>query len=126
MFAVIPANAGHQFVDRSDIDGKDWGIGDLTLNGQWQDLDLTGKIGVGAVLVLLSIANLRSTSAMSYIHFRKKGNTNNFNVDAYNIPLANEYFITSFLVMPNANGVIQYKGSSAFNSMDMSVCGWFV
>jgi len=113
-------------VDRGDPASVDFATGDITANGAAHDLDLSGKIPVGAYAVLLEVG-IRSDTANKEIQFRKKGNSNWHNTFRVHENIVN---LTSFgqgWVFCDANRVIEYMASDiTFSILDVTVCAWVI
>lgn len=114
------------YVDRGDPAAADFAQGDLTTDGTWQDLDLSGIVPEGAVCVVLQVL-IYDDHPGSYIRFRKKGNTNTQNAYGIRIQLALMYTESNGLVSCDANRVIQYMASDiTWDQIRIVVKGWFI
>lgn len=114
------------FVDRGDPAAVDFAVGDLTKDGAWHDLDLSGIIPAGASGVLLRV--LISANALHKIVFiRKKGNANDENsflaiTGAAGVLLANDGVVP----LP-ASRILEYNITVAvWVTLNFTVAGWWL
>lgn len=114
------------FVNRGDPAAYDKAIGDFNDDYDWHDWDLSSIIAAGAKLVWIRFHSVRSAVANRYFYIREKGNSNLINIKFYTAPVANANFDFNCLVVPDANGVIEYKMHSDYSICDAVVAGWFV
>jgi hypothetical protein len=117
---------GNVYVDRGDPASADFNQGDLTTDGAWHDLDLSGIIDEGAVLVHMTIS-IVDNAANLYIKFRKNGNSNATNIALMHNPVANIQLDGDILVACDEDGVIEYQCSNtSFTAIVIRVRGWWV
>lgn len=114
---------GTAFVDRGDPAAVDWDEGDLTADGAWHDLDLSGVVPPGAALVLLRV---RLEATVQSLHFRKNGNSNEVNVTGEETGGGASIMHQDLLVAPDSNAVIEYMLSGAVTSVDIVIGGWWI
>lgn len=114
---------GTQFVDRGDPAASDYDETDLTADDAWHDLDLSGIVDAGATAVLLRVRLQARTKSLL---FRENGNSNAANVAALETGEGGSLQRGDLLVVPDANGVIEYKLSGAVTAVDITVAGWWV
>ena len=111
--------------DRGDLAIYDYGIGDLTKDDAWHDLDLSSFIGLGKKLVLLR-SYINSATAGDKLQFRTKGNVNDYNISRCMTQVANKTCDHNNWIYTDANGVIQYYFDSAtWNAINFTLRGWF-
>ena len=114
------------YYDRGDIAGHDWTLADFTRDNTWYDLDLSGIIPAGTVLVRLLLAMVENGGSQ-YGQFRTNGYVNLINIENRITQVANVFFITTLWLYPDANGVIEYRFSNAvWATINVSIAGWFV
>lgn len=114
------------FVDRGDPAAVDFATGDLTKDGAWHDLDLSGVIPSDAKLVLLRVI-MANTIPMQQVMFREKGNSNTANITNVISNVAVTLLGNDFSVVPDSSGVIEYLTSpSTFTTLDITVAGWWI
>lgn len=124
MFYSSPV--GHRYVDRGDIDTHDFFGSDFIKDNTWRDLDLSGIIPKGTVLVIMRGA-IVATEIDNYLDFRTKGNAYSVNMSVLNTYVANQYNDGMYLVKPDKNGFVQYKAAAALkDSTVVIVNGWWV
>jgi len=125
---------GGTFVDRGDIadvDGSDYSLGDLTIDGTWNDLDLGTDIpipaGAGAVLLNIIIIDDEHSSV---IGFREKGNAGFWNASNIRTQVANVVIEDTTVVALDANREIQYKADNGRfapgATIEVTVRGWWL
>jgi len=103
---VIPA-AGITFTDKGDVDALDYEIGDLTIDGQWNELDLSSKVGAAKVLVCIR-AFLDTTVAGKIGKFKTNGSTYNYNSPQIITSVASKAIAFDIWVVTDAAGKIEY------------------
>lgn len=114
------------FVDRGDPAAFDFVHGTLTIDNTWHDLSLASIVPAGAIAVALYIS-IWSDAVNTVIAFRKKGNSNEFNLSKHITQVANIYNFSDLMVIPDSNRIIQYKGASGGNQeIDITVKGWWI
>lgn len=112
------------FVDRGDPSGWDYQVSDLTTDNTWRDLDLSLIVPEGAKAVLLSVA-IKDAVADSWVSFRKNGNTNNYNLNAFRTQVANIQIRQTLIVACDTDRKIEYKGKNlTFTTLNILVIGW--
>jgi hypothetical protein len=117
---------GCDFVDRGDPAAWDWQVGDLTIDGTWNDLDLSGVIPEdGAGMLALIHAEVKDDASGSAFSVREKGNSNARNVGSVVTQAANVVATGDLWVLVDESMVVQYMGTNvAFTSIDLCVRGW--
>jgi len=118
--------AGHRFIDRGDPELNDFVWSDLTLDGNWHDLDLSGIIPKGTVLVLLRVANENDIVGAAF-DCRRKGCVYQRNFSAVHCFVSNLYNNQDVLVIPDKNRVIEYLGNEgATSGISLVIGGWWI
>lgn len=115
---------GAGFSDRGDPASADYDENDLTLDGSWYDLDLSGIVPAGTTVVLLQV-RVNSATAGSWMQFRKNGNSNTSAVQAVKINASNGYNHGCLLVACDSSRVIEYWAHSTMATVLLTVTGWF-
>jgi hypothetical protein len=114
-----------QYYDRDDPSSYDFSKADLSTDGQWHVLDLSGIIPTGTTLVHFSI---RAASAYEdqTIVFCKNGITNKLNGATIRVPHGgNKEYYKSDWVAPDADRKIEYWTSNiTWQMLDMLIRGW--
>jgi len=110
--------------DRGDPAAVDFAVGDLTTDGTWRDLDLSGVVPAGAILVVLSVL-ITSSVGTDKISFRKNGNSNAVNIGTV---IAQNLGTNAgdIIVACDTNRVIEYAttNSAHFTVINITVKGW--
>lgn len=113
------------FTDRGDPDAYDYAKEDLTIDGAWHDMDLSGIISKYARAVLI-IGHLQGNGADWHIKFRKKGNVNEVNHDGMETVRANIERHRSSIVALDSDRKIQYKvDDQAWDTLDLAIRAWW-
>lgn len=113
------------FVDRGDPAAYDWDLTDLTIDGAWHDLDLSGIVPAGAKSVLLSLY-VKATAINKSLTLRKNGNVNTVNSAGIIPPVANVFYRNDSTVACDTDRKIEYAGSAGFfNAIYISVRNWW-
>lgn len=81
---IRTSGPNHKTFNRGDPAAVDFTESDLSVNGAWTDLDLSGIIPVGTTSVVLHLA-MDASAAGRYLSFRTKGNTNDNNISRMTI-----------------------------------------
>lgn len=114
------------FTDRGDLASIDWEIGDLTIDGAWHDLDLSGIVGANAALVCIRLL-LDTSAAGKKGLFRTNGNSNSINVGQGYTAVLSKSFPQDMWVVTDAAGKIEYNFTADLAGIvRLSVAHWFV
>ncbi len=121
--------AGHYvasgYVDRGDPSASDFDHNDLTIDGTWNDLDLSSVVTAPSALVHIRI-KLIDDATNSEMLFRKKGNSNTANHAAIRTLVAAIFHVADIFVLCNSDRIIQYRGTNeAFSEIYLNIRGWF-
>lgn len=121
-----PTGNGDTFVDRGDHASDDWVYTDFTRDGNFHELDCTGKAGAGAKAILLK-AEIKDNSAGKWFLFCKNGNSNIRNSLRVTTQVPDVFVNGYGFVACDANLKLQYKTSvDTFTDGYFNVCGWIV
>jgi len=113
------------FIDRGDPAVYDYDKEDLTIDGTWQDLDLSGIVPLHAKAVFI-IGHLQGNAIDWEIRFRKKGNVNEVVHGGMETIRAGVERHRSSIVALDNDRVIQYKvDNQAWTTLDLAVKGWW-
>lgn len=122
MFAS--GSKGEQTVNRGDTTNPDWNAGTLTMDGNWNDLDLSSIVPAGAKSVTLIIMYM-ATSAANTLQIRTKGFAQAGNIQALKVPVIAQAGYVQRTVYPDSDGVIEYKATVAnWITLDVTVNAW--
>jgi len=114
------------FVNRGDIAAGDLLFSSMIVDNAFHDWDISGIIDAGAKLVLLQANYMTAGAGVSHIEFKTKGYDNSFN-SAYVMTTEGAYTKNdACLVMPDIDGIIQYKIPTRYTNAIFIVRGWFV
>ena len=117
---------GMNYVDRGNLISADFVVGDFTKDGAWHDLDLSGIIDAGAVLIIAKLY-ITTDVANRAVRFKNADYANDGNTSMHRTQVANVPFINDLQVPPNANGIIKYKFDAvAWSEAQFTIRGWFV
>jgi len=118
-------HALYGYHDRGDPVSFDWQWPALTADNNWHDLNLSGIVPAGALLVLFSVFHRASATSARFL-MRQNGNYNEFNVASLRSQNANILQDTHFLVSPDANGIVEYRiVPFGTDYLRLTVLGWF-
>lgn len=117
--------AGIQFVDRGSLDVDDFVKEDLTEDGNWHDMDLSGIVGAGRRLVQI-YAQCNTDGSPYYAGFRTKGHTGTQNrYLEYNVVGAKTMCFDTW-IYTDANGFVQYRFQpTTWTIINIAIRGWF-
>lgn len=123
MFFSKPS--GQRWYNRGDSNTEDFLVTDLTKDGDWHDMDLSGVIPKGTSLVLMRL-RLNHTGANQEIRFRTKGHTQVENFIGQHTNDAMRMLGTSIMVQPDSDGIIQYTTGAAgtWLVITIQIKGW--
>lgn len=111
-------------VDRGDPAALDFVVGDLTTDGTYRDIDLTGIVPRGAKIVRLRV-KIEDDAAGRIFFLRKNGNSNTHNVYVVRTQVANVANDANFLIPMDSGEVIEYFASNTtWTTIDLVVTGW--
>lgn len=97
--------------------------GTLTLDGNWNDLDLSSYGSSDTVAFLLYVV-IQDDAADRTLNFRKNGNTHNVPCATVINYVADEDYFGSFVVPCDTSQVIEYKGTSTtWTKAEITVMG---
>lgn len=114
------------FEFRGDPATYDYRAADLTLDGTWNDLDLSSIIPTKANAVVLG-TNMQTTSAGDNIRFRRNGQASKYNISQIYIQSAGISMTPDCIVPVDDNGVIEYKADNVtWDILAIIVKGWFL
>lgn len=116
------------YVDRGDTGSYDFEIGDLTMDGTYRDLDISGIIPAGTVAVELAVG-VTPTTLPAQLLIRQKGYTGNRNFWIVKCLVATLTHENRFFVTPNSNRLLEYHGTSlggGWTNVNIVVCGWII
>lgn len=114
------------YVSRGDLAAFDYTVGDFITNENWQDLDISGKVGAGKRLVLVFL-RLKDGSVNVIFAFRPNGNSNTFQQSGLVVQTANVAQEGDLLVETDANGKVEYWGTNTtFTNIDVTIKGYWV
>lgn len=113
------------FVDRGDAPANDFVLGDLTTDGGWHTLDLSGIVPEHAHGIALQVLAL-NTAVNRSVKFRTRGNVNDFNRSFIVTQTAVIISAADCVVIPNANREIEYSASvGGWLLINICVKGWW-
>lgn len=113
------------FVDRGDPATYDFAKEDLTIDGNWHDMDLSGIVSEFAKAVFI-VGHLEGAAVDWAIMFRKKGNTNEVVHGGMETLRAGVERHRSSIVALDDNRIIQYKADNqAWTTLSLAVKGWW-
>ena len=119
---------GSKYVKRDDVSADDFLIGDLTVDGQFHKLDLSGIVPEAAAdnLVHFKVV-LANTLVTAFIVFQENGYVNGINFEAVRIQAANIPIYGHIRVEMDANRKIQYKiqNVGTYSYIKIVIRGWF-
>jgi hypothetical protein len=114
-----------RFVDRGDPSGSDFSLGDLTTDGTWRDLDLSGILPAGASAVKM-ICVIEDDAANNAILFRKNGLSNELNRSECRTQVSGIDVAYDITVPVDGSGVIEYNATNTtWTRIDIIVKGWY-
>lgn len=118
--------SGLVFVDRGNRTSWDYRLVNLTTNGAWHLLDISGIVPTEARAVLLRV-RLEDNAANSYFSFRTFANTGTHNTSAIYTQVAN-IPVNGDLVCPiDSDGKLGYQAKNVvWTSIDILVKGWWL
>lgn len=120
----LPGN--YNYVHRGVAASQDFEAGDLTIDGSFHDLDLSGIIDAGAVLVLIHVVML-GDAADKEVTMLPTGNDSNYAAVQCQTQVANVRRDCQMWVEPDGDRKTRYKVESAtWAQLSFTVQGWVV
>jgi hypothetical protein len=114
------------FVDRGDPSSGDWAVGDLTMDGTWNDLDCSSVVPENAVAIIFRV-NVVDATVNKALALRKNGNSNAIAIQAVRTQIADQANDACMIIACDANRVVEYKGDSGLSDVaGISITGWFL
>ena len=115
-----------EFINRGDPTTEDFITGNFILDGAWHDLNLGSIVPAGAVAVLLEL-RINNSGAGRHAMFRKKGNTNNYNVAKWYTQAGGKIVSGDIWSFCDTNRVIQYQFyTGGWSLIGLTVRGWII
>ncbi len=115
-----------QYADRGNVAPNDYAVGDFTTDGTWRDLDISGIVPAGAMLVNFRVA-IRDDVIDNIFALRTNGQSNGINISVGRIMIADLDHEYSFWVVPDASRVIEYNASNvAWLKINLNIRGWII
>jgi len=113
------------FVDRGDPAAVDFIYTDLTTDGTWRELDLSGIIPATARGVLIEL-DIESAHVDNQVVFRKLGNTNEINHTGAVTKTNNKDQHKTCIVATTNDRKIEYKADTAtWSVINIAIRGWW-
>jgi hypothetical protein len=116
---------GEVFVDRGNVAGFDFVIGNFTANGAWQTKDLSAIVTDTDATRVLIVAEIRDGAAGQAILLSDYGDTYHYNRAGAHTQVANVYSDLNCEVGLDAQRRIAYLISSGMDICSMTVRGWW-
>lgn len=114
------------FVDRGDPVATDYDDSAFTNDNTWRTLDLSSKVPSGAKAVLFRVITT-ATAVPGSLFFRKKGNSNNYNISGIRCVVADLQHSSDLIVPLSSDGMIEYRLSyNVWTQIGLNVGGWFI
>ena len=113
------------FVDRGDPADSDYDQAALTVDGNYNDLDLSAIVPANAIAVLLRI-KMADAVAIRWCYLRKNGNTNVWNMSTCKTQVNGEWATFDCIVPCDANRVIEYNITAGTAAFELTVGGWWI
>ncbi len=114
------------YVDRGDPATNDYGVGDLTTNGTWVDLDLSGIVPAGAKAVNLKLFVV-DDAVSSTLQIRKNGNSNEVAGLAVSTQVSGVGIFGFGSISCDTNRVVEYNAANTtWTTIFITVLGWWI
>jgi len=114
------------YIDRGDPADYDLVQGDMTLDNDHHDFDLSSIVPEGATAVHLRVL-LKNTIVNKRIEFRKKGNVNTRNTAQCTTQVANVTLNNDVIVAVGESRIIEYwANAGGWVSISIVVRGWIL
>lgn len=113
------------YVDRGDLSFWDFVSLNFTLDGNWNELDLSSILPKGDILVRFKLS-ITDNAINSLMEFRKNGNSNEINIASSRTQVADITCETDLSVMCDSDGIIEYRATNtSWSSIGLAVLGWY-
>ncbi|KKM67714.1 hypothetical protein LCGC14_1468290, partial [marine sediment metagenome] len=117
-----------KYVERGDVTADDFLIGDLIVDSQFHELDLSGICPEAAINQLVHFkVVLTNTLVTAFVVFQENGYVNGYNFEAARIQVAGIPRYGHFWMRMDAARKIQYKiqNVGTYGYIRITVRGWF-
>ena len=120
----VTYNTDDRWVNRGDPASVDFSIagGELTDDGAWHDLDLT-SVHVEITNKMVLLRGYIQSGGVATMSLREKGNVNDENAAEIHPPSGGATW-AGLMVIPDADGIIQYKIDAAATAAELTVAAW--
>lgn len=117
---------GYEYVPRNVV-GWDFTEANFTIDGGWHvdELNLSAIVPAGAVAVHLRLY-LMDNAASTYISLRSNATTKSNNSITAFSTVANVGVDVDTILNIDADRLVDFFSSAAFDSIDIAVMGWFI
>ncbi len=113
------------FHDRGDPAAVDWNLGDLTEDGAFHTLDMSGVVPAGAKAVCLAV-DYTGSAVGARIRIKKEGQANAYNIAKVQTQVANVPFWADLIVICDADRKVEYEITSPqTTAVGITVKGWW-
>jgi hypothetical protein len=124
---LIVAAVGSEigYFDRGDTSAWDFTIGDLTVDGDWHEIDLSSIVPDGATAVSLKV-NIRNTTFERKFELRKSGNSDEYCSCVIWSQVANVRIGAVYPVSCSTDRKVDYRFvGGGWNLCNIQVNGWW-
>lgn len=111
-------------IEDRDASSEDWTEADLTMDGNWHDLDLSAEVPVPNCFVLLKV-HVADSTAGTYIAFRKNGYSGDDSISLVIVQNTSQWNYADVIVPCDKYTKIEYKVSAAMDDIGITVAGWW-
>lgn len=116
----------NRYVDRGDPVATDWDEGDLTADGTYYDLDLSGIVPSNAVVINI-LGRVEDDVVDVSMSLRKNGNVNTGASTVIKTLIADKSNYQTMIVACDANQVIEYRlSNNVFTRARITILGWWL
>jgi len=116
----------HMLVYRGSPTSPDWTESDLTTDNNWNSLDISSIVPANATGIILKV-KINGPNAGDALAFRKYQQTGQHNIYPSKAQVAGLDFMSQGIVCVDNSQMIEYRASNvAWNSINITVCGWWV
>jgi len=124
---VTVTGSGMEYVDRGNFAAHDFSKDDLVIDSNWQELDLSKLIPVGAKIVKLRIDAATTSSINSYFDMKPFGYVDNYNNYPNNIyKAAYHHGVVHEIPIGPDKKVVYRAHAVTWDFLDVNVQGWWL
>jgi len=119
-------SGGHIIVYRGTVPKPDFEAGDITIDGAYHDLDLSGIIPAGSFAALISTNVKCNAVGDTMVLIHPDDSANERSTFKTQVNVLNKYSSGYGIVFCNTSYIIKYKVTAGVTVLQIHICGWII